>query len=86
MCYWYFDDEDFNEELEDEIIYRVRTDALLSLGEKKNLLICWWQEVEARKNGMVDLQSRVSARMKEQLASSGFATYEDLLSQSEPNA
>jgi len=77
MCDWYFTEEDYFDALEDEIIRRIRAEPFLSQDDKKELIICWYYEVERRSAGDLNLPARVSALMKSYLKRHNLHTFEE---------
>lgn len=79
MCDWYFSEEDYNADLEDEIVARVRQDPELDYFTKKALILCWFVTVECLELGDEDCFERGSQATKDWLAKNNLQSIEAFL-------
>jgi len=56
-CHFYFAQSDFNPNLEDEIISRVRSDLNLDAITKKNLISCWYDATYSIGDPVIDVDA-----------------------------
>lgn len=78
-CDWYFDPEDYDPDLEDEIIYRVRSDPNLDWFTKKELILCWFDTVYGEAAGLTIDVTYARHRAGEWLEENGFRSFEHFL-------
>lgn len=81
MCDWYFDPDDYDETREAEIIHRVRSDAVLTIFEKKELILCWFDTVYGEWSGTRFDTAAARARMSAWLTENNYDTFELLFEQ-----
>jgi RimJ/RimL family protein N-acetyltransferase len=79
LCDGFFAPEDFDPELEDEIIHYIRSNPFLSKEEKKWLIICWYRVTFGGEQIGPDAQQRAREAMQRALKKLGVRNFDDIL-------